>query len=118
LGFFQERKKQTSCHTTESNPCGSFVAIEMLKGVVVGSTGQLKRARRRDGTHRSPQLNRRAGGPSTHITTHRPSIELPQRTKTAVSQTGMAVPKRCRELLSGHAMGFQSTAHGQASQRE
>jgi hypothetical protein len=118
LSLFQERKKEPSCHSTESNPCGTFIAIQMVQGVMVGSTGQLERAGRRDGTHCPPQLNRRAGGPSPHITAHRPSIELPQRAKTATLQMGMPPPKRCCKFINCHAMGFQTTTHGQAPQRE
>ena len=82
----------------------------------IGSSRELKRTGRGQNTHGTPKLNGNTRCPSSHITTHRSTIQLPEGSVTGLTQTEMAMPEQPSQLIGLHAVALQSGAHRQAPQ--
>ena len=82
----------------------------------IGSTGKLKRAWGCHWANLPPEGHRSARRAGTNVTTHRPTIQLPERPESIAPQTMMAKPKFAGQIVNVEAMALEATAHRQSAQ--
>ena len=116
LSFLEKRQHQMSGHAPEGNPRGSFDIIQKRNGVRVGPTSQLQRARGGDRAHQPPEPNGCMRRATSHITTHRPAIELPERPEPVPLQAVVPFPEHSTQVGGVEAMPLESTTDRQATQ--
>ena len=108
--------EQPTCNTTKGNPSRTLIRHQLLHGGRVGATGELEWTRRSLKAHRPPKLHSRPCRPCTNITTHRSSIQLPERAKSGLTQAGVSMPERAGQLRFSNGMALETTAHRQPLQ--
>ena len=83
----------------------------------IGATSQLQRSGRRQRLHPAPQLHRDPGRSGSHITTHRASIQLPERAESPTAQAAVSLPQLLAKGSGSQRMALQPATDGQTLQR-